>query len=258
VIGSRFMTADEILHARDHRLFPLPARPWVMRQEWHNLLFAHWSFDPELIRPLVPTELNLDLWQGRAYVAVTPFVLRNLHPRGTPSLPGISNFPEVNVRTYVSFRDRPGVYFFSLDAGNLSAVAGARIMYKLPYYKARMTVADVDGGIAYSSRRVSRGSAPEHPELRIAYAPCGDVLPWKPPSESLERFLTERYCLYTVSAGRINRTHIHHVPWPLQPASAEIQKNTMVAPLRLPLEGMPFFYFSRSIDVLVWWPERVA
>jgi uncharacterized protein len=252
------MTADEILQARHHRPFPLPAKPWVMRQEWHNLLFAHWSFDPDLIRPLVPTELNLDLWQGRAYIAVTPFVIRGLRPRGTPSLPGISNFPEVNVRTYVRFRDQPGVYFFSLDAGNLSAVAGARMMYKLPYYPARMTVADADGQIVYSSRRVSRGSALDNPELRIAYAPSGDALPWTPPSESLERFLTERYCLYNVRAGRIYRTHIHHVPWELQPARAEIARNTMAAHLQLPLEGSPLVHFSRFIDVLVWWPERLA
>jgi uncharacterized protein YqjF (DUF2071 family) len=258
MIGTTLTTANEILDTRDHRPFPLPARRWMMRQEWHNLLFAHWSFDPDLIRPLVPTELTLDLWQGRAYVAVTPFVLRHLRPRGTPHLPGISNFPEVNVRTYVRFRDQPGVYFFSLDAGNLSAVAGARMMYRLPYHLARMTVADVDGQIAYSSRRVSPRNAPETPELHISYSPCGDVLSWSSPSESLERFLTERYCLYTVTAGRIYRTQIHHVPWPLQPASAEIQKNTMVAPLRLPLEGKPLFHFSRFIDVLVWWPERVA
>ena len=258
MIETRSMTADEILDTRDHRPFPLPAKPWVMRQEWHNLLFAHWSVDPDLIRPLVPAQLSLDLWQGRAYIAVAPFVIRGLRARGTPGLPGISNFPEVNVRTYVRFRDQPGVYFFSLDAGNLSAVAGARMMYKLPYYSARMTVADVDGQIVYTSRRVSRGSAMETPELRVAYALCGDVLPWKPPSESLERFLIERYCLYNVGARRLYRTHIHHVPWPLQPASADIQKNTMVAPLRLPLEGMPLLHFSRSIDVLVWWPERVA
>lgn len=252
------MTSDEILSARDHRPFPLPEKPWAMRQEWHDLLFAHWAFDPELIRPLVPAQLPLDLWQGQAYVAVAPFLVRALRPRGMPSLPGISNFPEVNVRTYVTVEDKPGVYFFSLDAGNLSAVLGARVTYRLPYYPARMRVTESGGRFVYSSRRVTRKNRSDKPELRIAYSPCGDVLPWQPLSQSLERFLTERYCLYTVSAGRAYRANIHHLPWPLQPATAEIEKNTMTAPLNLTLLGKPLLHFARFLDVLVWPPEPVS
>ena len=252
------MTADEILSARDHRPFPVPEKPWVMRQEWHDLLFAHWALDPDLIRPLVPAQLPLDLWQGQAYLAVAPFVVRDLRPRGMPSLWGISNFPEVNVRTYVTVEDKPGVYFFSLDAGNLSAVIGARVTYRLPYYPARMRIANTDGRFVYTSRRVARQNRPDNPELRITYSPCGDVLPWEPPSQSLERFLTERYCLYTVRTGRIFRANIHHAPWPLQPATAEIEKNTMTVPLNVALEGKPLLHFSRFLDVLVWSPERVG
>lgn len=273
------MTADEILNARDHRPFPAPERPWVMRQEWHDLLFAHWAFDPGLIRPLVPAQLPLDLWRGQAYLAVAPFVVRGLRPRGMPSLAGISNFPEVNVRTYVTVEDKPGVYFFSLDAGNLSAVVGARVAYRLPYYLARMRIANslpetpayhpntrklrvsgapVVGRVVYSSRRVAWKNRPENPELRITYSPCGDVLPWEQPSRAVERFLTERYCLYTVRAGRIYRANIHHVPWPLQPATAEIEKNTIAAPLGLRLEGKPLLHFSRFLDVLVWSPVRAG
>ena len=252
------MTADEILSARDHRPFPVPEKPWVMRQEWHDLLFAHWALAPDLIRPLVPAQLPLDLWQGQAYLAVAPFVVRALRPRGMPSLWGISNFPEVNVRTYVTVGDKPGVYFFSLDAGNLSAVVGARVTYRLPYYPARMRIAKTDGQFVYTSRRVAPQNRPDHPELRITYSPCGDVLPWKPPSQSLERFLTERYCLYTVRTARVFRANIHHVPWPLQPATAEIEKNTMTAPLNVALEGKPLLHFSRFLDVLVWPPERAG
>src|SRR5689334_14368961 len=114
------MTDKEILAVREHRPFPLPNSPWMMRQEWHDLLFAHWAFTPELVRPLVPTQLELDLWHGAAYVGVVPFVIRNLRPRGVPPLPVLSHFPEINVRTYVTYRGIPGVWFFSLDAGNLS------------------------------------------------------------------------------------------------------------------------------------------
>src|SRR5215475_2042377 len=134
------MTAQEILNEQAHRPFPLPDKPWAMRQEWHDLLFAHWALDPAVLRRLVPQHLNLDLWRGQAYIAVTPFVIRRLRPRGMPAMPVISRFPEVNVRTYVEFGGMPGVFFFSLDAANLSAVLAARTMYRLPYYHAQMRV----------------------------------------------------------------------------------------------------------------------
>src|SRR6266496_6863757 len=106
------MTAEEILAIQDHRPWPLPRRPWVMRQAWHRLLFAHWSLDPEKLRPLVPSVLELDTHGDRCWVAVTPFYLAELRARGLPALPGASSFPELNVRTYVRFKGRPGVYFF--------------------------------------------------------------------------------------------------------------------------------------------------
>lgn len=225
-----------------------------MRQEWHDLLFAHWACDASDIRPLVPRELELDLWQDRAYIGVTPFHLRGLRPRGLPALPVISQFLELNVRTYVRFGGLPGVYFFSLDAANLSAVLGARFGYGLPYYHASMGVQCDDDRIAYRSRRLDHPAA----EFRGSYRPSSEFRPWCPPSESLERFLTERYCLYRVRQGRVYRAHIHHIPWPLQEAEATIEVNTMAkaAGIALPPDP-PILHFSKFIDVLVWLPERV-
>src|SRR5690348_6294645 len=123
----------------DHRTAPMPRAPWVMVQHWHDLLFAHWALPPELMRPLVPKELTLDLYYGQAYVAVTPFWMSGVRPRFMPAVAGVSTFPELNVRTYVRYDNIPGVYFFSLDAGSRLAVQGARWGYGLPYFFSEMS-----------------------------------------------------------------------------------------------------------------------
>ncbi len=250
------MTADELLSQRCHRPFPLPAGPWVMRQEWHNLLFAHWALPAEVVRAIVPRELPLDLWNGEAYVAVVPFQIRNLRPRGVLPISGFSNFPEINVRTYVTIDSKPGVYFFSLDAENWSAVLAARLMYALPYFKAKFGIQVRGDEVEYASIRTVR---PKPAEFHAFYRPDSNPLPWRPINEALERFVSERYCLYTVVAGHVYRTNIHHLPWPLQSASAEIQSNTMAHTVSLDLSSPPpLLHFSKFIDVLVWWPERVS
>ncbi len=237
------MTAAEILATSKHRPIPLPNRPWVMRQEWHDLLFAHWAIEPASVRPLVPPPLELDLWENKAYVAITPFLIRRLRPRGAPALPGVSNFPELNVRTYVRYQDIAGVYFFSLDARNAPAVLGARVMYGLPYFRAHMNVEQAGDFIHYQSQRVS----PQPAEVRGMYRPVSAIHGWQPPSQSLERFLCERYCLCVVERRRVYRTHIHHVPWPLQTATAEIECNSMTAPLGITLPASPpLLHFSRG------------
>jgi hypothetical protein len=227
-----------------------------MRQEWHDLLFAHWALPAEIVRPLVPAQLPLDLWQGQAYVGVVPFLIRNLRPRCVPPLPVLSHFAEINVRTYVTVNGKPGVYFFSLDAENVSAVLGARLLYGLPYFKSKFSVAVSGNTVRYESQRTVR---PSPAEFRACYEPISEELTWRPMNETVERFASERYCLYAVVAGHVYRTHIHHRPWPLQPASAEIETNTMAAPLGMKLDGPPpLLHFSKFIDVLVWWPERVS
>jgi hypothetical protein len=226
-----------------------------MRQEWHDLLFAHWALPPEVVRPLVPAHFKLDLWQGHAYVGVVPFLIRNLRPCGIRALPGLSHFAEINVRTYVTMENKPGVYFFSLDAENVSAVLGARLLYGLPYFKSAFKVESSGGKVRYESRRTVR---PKPAEFRATYEPASVELPWRPMSETVERFVSERYCLYNVIAGHVYRTHIHHRPWPLQSASATIDANTMTATLGMQLDGPPpLLHFSKFLDVLVWWPERV-
>jgi uncharacterized protein YqjF (DUF2071 family) len=248
------MTAEEILAAQLHRPFPLPGSGWAIRQEWLHLLFAHWELPADQVRAIVPEQLELDTWEGKVYVGVVPFLLRSMAPRGLPAIPVISHFAEINVRTYVTHRGIPGVYFFSLDAANLSAVLGARFAYALPYYHAKFKVEVRRELVEYESRRRQR---PGPAEFRGKYAVAGRVMEWKPPAETVERFLSERYCLYAVSKRHLYRTHVHHLPWPLQPATAEMALNSMGEPLGLKLEGKPLLHYSRSIKVLTWLPEIV-
>lgn len=240
---------DELLRYTGHRLFPLPDGPWVMEQRWHDLLFAHWALDPEVVRPLVPPELPLDVRDGKAWVGVVPFWMSHVRVRGTPALPYLSRFPELNVRTYVTIGGKPGVYFFSLDAARVLAVWGARMSYRLPYFHATMRVKG-SNPISYSSRR-RNGSG----EFEGFYRPT--ATPEPATAGSLEEFLCERYCLYTVAAGKVYRAVIHHLPWPLQFAEADIRVNTMAAAAGITLPNEPpHLRFARYLRVLIWLPER--
>jgi uncharacterized protein len=249
------LLADEIpgqrraLAETTHRPWPSPARAWLMGQTWYSLLFAHWAVSPEALRPLVPEPLELDLREGQAWLGVTPFVVAGLRARGTPPLPWVSRFPELNVRTYVDYGGRPGIYFFSLDAARLAAVAAARRAYRLPYFHAEMSARHEGQTVFYESKRIHSGGP--SPELRMSYGATGPRLPVE--HGSLERWLAERYCLYVVDErGRALRADIHHAPWPLQPAVATIEFNTMARPLGLELDSDPLLHYSARQDTLIW------
>jgi len=239
-----------------HRPWPLPSGPWVMAQRWNTLLFAHWPVPVATMRALVPPALSLDVRDGSAWVSVTPFYLDGLRPHGGPPLPGISSFLELNVRTYVTLEDKPGVYFFSLDASSTIAVRAARLLYRLPYQRASMRLhAEADGMIAYESRRQERAAPPA--VFRGRYRPAGALAHSTP--GSLDHWLTERYCLYTVDwAQRVYRAEIHHLPWPLQPAELDIEANSMplAAGITLPAVA-PHLSYAERIEVAVWAPEQV-
>jgi len=227
-----------------------------MAQRWSNLLFVHRPAKLDLLRALVPPALTIDVHEGTAWASVTPFYLSHLHPHGVPPIPGVSAFPELNVRTYVTYGGKPGVYFFSLDAGNALAVFGARLLYRLPYYRAAMSIRESrDGTIHYRSRRTHR-NAPVA-EFSARYRPAGAVTHSKP--GTLDHWLTERYCLYALNTSRrVYRAEIHHRPWSLQAAEVEIERETMMAAAGLALPAEPTrLSFSRRLDVVVWAPERV-
>ena len=202
------------------------------------------------MRAHVPTPLDLDLFDSKAWLAVVPFWMSGIRNRGLPPVPGISRFPELNVRTYVRYRDKPGVYFFSLDAASALAVWGARTFFHLPYFHADMECREVNGEVNYHSLR-RHGSA----QFDARYRPTNPVQLGAP--GTIENWLTERYCLFTVANNTVYRCDIHHPQWPLQNASADVITNTMsdAAGLRQPQDA-PLLHFSKRLDVLIWPLQR--
>lgn len=241
-----------------HRPYPLPSGPWVMSQVWHDLLFMHWPVPAAELQRAMPPNLPLDTWNGQAYLAVVPFRMSGVRPRGFPAVPGVSAFPELNVRTYVNLDGKAGVYFFSLDAGNKLAVRLARTLFHLPYFDAQMALIRDPGSeeITYHSERTHKGAPAA--ALHARYRPAAAVELAQP--GSLEAWLTERYCMYPVDRrGQIYRGEIHHEPWPLQRATAELTACTMSAPIAVPLSGPPpLLHFARRLEVVVWPLQKLS
>jgi uncharacterized protein YqjF (DUF2071 family) len=244
------MKPDKILRQTAHRPWSLPKGPWVMRQTWDQLLFAHWPVPFDALRSLVPAALEPDRYDGEAWLGVVPFLMSGVRPRALPAVPWLSAFPELNVRTYVTVGGKSGVYFFSLDAGNPLAVAIARRWFHLPYFHARFGIARAGETMSYCSTRIHPNTPPA--ALDVSYRPTGPIHASAP--GSVDAFLTERYCLYTTDArGRLLRGEIHHQQWPLQPAEAEFRRNTMAQGDGLTLPDIaPLLHYARHLEVLVW------
>lgn len=249
-----------LMDQTDHRPWPLPARPWVMAQSWHDLLFAHWPIPAPAMRALLPPNLEMETFDGQAWVALVPFRMSGVRPRLLPAVPWLSNFPELNVRTYVRVGKKAGVFFFSLDAANPIAVALGRTIYHLPYFRAVMRCERVHesgpSAIRYRSQRTHRGA----PAAMFAggYGPVGE--PYRVQPGTLEHWLIERYCLYAMdSRGTLYRGEIHHRPWPIQPAEAEFEINQVPQAHGISLpQTKPLLHFARRLDVVAWAPERVG
>jgi uncharacterized protein YqjF (DUF2071 family) len=232
----------------EHRPWPLPDGPWTNAQTWGELAFLHWRVEPAQLRPLVPDGLEVETFDGAAWLGVTPFRLSGFRVHGLPPLPGVSSFPELNVRTYVARDGRPGIWFFSLDAASRLAVEAARWLYRLPYFHARMTAARRHDHVHHDSSR-------DGAVFSARYRGVGDFFHAEP--GSLEWFLAERYCLYAADGGGLFRADIHHPPWPLQAGEATIELNTM-APPGVELPGAPVVHYAHRQDVVLWPLERIA
>lgn len=223
-----------------------------MTQNWHELLFAHWPISPDVLRLLIPSVLPLDTFEGQAWVGVVPFRMSHVHFRWLPTSPALSQFPELNVRTYVTVNGVPGVYFFSLDAANPIAVAVARQVFHLPYFNAVMRCQRLDDTIHYRSRRIDRRASPA--EFEALYRPVGPVAYAQP--GTLEYWLTERYCLYTVVNHQVYRGDLHHGRWPLQPAELETTRDTMALSRGISLPDIPPLLHYAHLQEVLFWPLR--
>ena len=239
-----------------------PDQQVLMHQNWHHLLFLHWEIPPAELQALLPPRLTLDTYEGKAYVGLIPFTVTGARPILTPPLPWISNFHEINVRTYVHVDGaNPGVWFFSLDASNMIAVAAARATYKLPYFESQMNFRAGDGPlppIEFDARRTdARGPMPANAHLR--YRPVAGAVTAARPG-TIEHFLCERYILYAQDEQRqLYRARVHHQPYPLQRAEVAGLDETLVwaAGIRRP-EGAGLRHYASEVNVKVYGLEAVG
>jgi hypothetical protein len=253
-------TSDRILD----RLQPSirPQRSLAGYQTWTDLLFVHWRIPVEMLVPLLPRELTVDTWEGEAWVGLVPFRMSGVRPWWSPALPGISNFPEANVRTYVHRDGRdPGVWFFSLEAAQWLAVRLARWGWHLPYYWASMQVERLESRVEYRSRRLSREG--RSATVRTV-AEIGPVLPSNKDGQAVpgtfEHFLVERYLLYSQSRrGVLYRGQVHHTPYPLRQAKLlEFQESLLAAAGIFPPDPPCHVLFSPGVQVEVFPLERLS
>jgi uncharacterized protein YqjF (DUF2071 family) len=265
--GRRTRRRDE--HARTARVHPdrarrgqaeadpadarRSARPAIGYQRWDQILFLHWEVSPRALRPLVDPRLDLDLAAGRAYVSLTPFTMRGARLRFLPHLPAISHFHELNLRTYVRGGGVPGLWFLSLDAASAPAAALARVTLGLPYFRARIDRSASGDAHVYVSERLPPLATPA--TFRATWTAGAPAVA---PAGSLERFLTERYALYTTLGGQLLRVRVRHPTWPLRAAAVEhvAETITRAAGLEVPA-APPLAQCSDGVDVEVLPPERV-
>jgi uncharacterized protein YqjF (DUF2071 family) len=224
-----------------------------MRMTWSELLFAHWPFDPAVVAAKLPPGLQLDTFDGRAWLGVVPFQMSGVRLAGLPSLGVGERFPELNLRTYATLDGKPGVWFPPPPPPPPLAVAGARAWFNLPYFTARMSSTERDGWVNYSSTRNHAGA----PSAEVSVRYRATSAPRRAHPGSLESFLTDRYCLYTLDhGGRLTRGEIDHEPWPLQDAEAQFDRCTLAQASGFTLPNCdPILHFVKSIDVVAWAPR---
>ncbi|WP_409299342.1 YqjF family protein [Peribacillus sp. SCS-26] len=208
-----------------HRPYPLPGSPWFMKQEWKSLFFLHWPIPRDIVRSQIPAGLELDLYEGEAWVSITPFQVKRMRMHGVPPLPFLHSYLELNVRTYVRHKGVPGIYLWSLDANHLPSIAGARVLFSLPYMLSRMDFKENGGLMRYSAERLLPNKRNE--AFVAEFKPFGDIS--EPDEGSVDHWLSERYCLFSVRKGRIYRGDIHHDKWKISPAHAAVSQNTVAS-----------------------------
>lgn len=262
---TQFVTSGSLLYSVEHRPWLPPNGHWLLSQSWNDVLLAHFAIEPAVLRKLVPDELTLELYDGAAWLTVSPFCASHVRPFGVPPMPALSFFSQINVRTYVTMGGKSGLYYFSVDAASLSAVWFARVFFRMQYWHSSIQVSgatiqsrkSAETAIHFRAKRLHGPAAQQGAaELDVVYAPYGEME--KARAGSLDAFLTERYCVYSWHRNKYYRTEVHHQPWGLQHVQVDFRANSIAEPLRLALPGEPALcHFSRSLKMLVWAPERV-
>ena len=240
----------------DHRPFPLPSSPWFMSQMWEDLLFMHYPIDPGVLRNYVPQELELDVYENSGWISIIPFKVTKMRARGIPPLPLVNAFLEINVRTYVKYKDIPGIYFFSLDANHFLYVIGLKTAIGLPYKHAYMVCKQMNNAFQFKSHRLSDKSTSEKIDLTYTR---GNVLFETLPG-TLDYWLLERYCMYSYLGKYLIRGDIHHDKWKVSKATATTTINTMIS--FLSTDNCPkipsLLHYSKRRRVFCYPPKKVG
>jgi uncharacterized protein YqjF (DUF2071 family) len=222
-----------------HRPWPLPAGSWRYYQEWNEALFLHWKVPPAILAPLVPAGLTVDTQAGEAWVSLVAFTMQRIRPRYLPALAPVSDFHEINLRTYVVRDGQAGVYFLNIEAHKRLSAYLSRALSGLPYEQAAMH----RSGRHYHSRNARKSF------LLDAEFTVGEAITAK---TGLDSWLTERYCLYLARAGAVRRYDIQHLPWPLARVElSSLQLHYQVGELLLD-KAPDLAHYSAGVQVLAW------
>jgi hypothetical protein len=250
----------EYLIRTSHQPRSLPPGHWLTRQRWNDLLFAHWPVPAASLEPLLPKGLQVDCFQGSAWLGAMPFWMDRVRVRGVPPILGARSFPDLAMRTYVREEETgmQGVYFLSLDASNLLAVAAGRAFYHLPYHWAEMQLEQrTEREFSFYSRRRFAARPVVFQARYRGLGPTAKLAELCP--GTLESFLLDRYCLFSRNRiGQLTRANLHHAAWPLEEAEAEIEQNDLASAVGIELPDVkPVLYYARRLAIYVW-PARLA
>ncbi|MBS4208260.1 DUF2071 domain-containing protein [Bacillus sp. FJAT-50079] len=231
----------------DHRPFPLPSKPWIMTQVWRDMLFMHWPVDAAFVRNRIPEDLELDLFNDQAWISVIPFRATNTRGRFLPLIPFMTAYLELNIRTYVVYQGVPGIYFFRIDANHLPTVVGARAYTGIPYCMADMTFLCENNKYFFSSLNKK-----ERREVKLAYQ--GEDVLYEVEPGTLDHWLLERYCMYSIKGKHVYRGDIHHDKWKVTNGQVEVITGKGIS---LFSKTKPIVHFSRRRRAFTYPLEKV-
>ncbi|RXJ44607.1 YqjF family protein [Gelidibacter gilvus] len=233
------MTIRELIDTTEHRPWKMPAQPWKFYQEWNNAIFLNWQVDLNDLKDFVPHELEIDLFEGKPWISVVAFTMEKIRPKNLPSFPPISDFDEINIRTYVKSNHKTGVYFLSMEGGKKLSCKVAKSISQLPYRFSK---------INRTENRYISTNTHFNDTLDIQFS-IGNAITKK---TALEIWLTERYALFQDTEKSINEFEIHHLEWPIN--TIELKKLEINYPrFNQLIKGKPHsIQYSKGVKVIAW------
>lgn len=233
------MTIQEILNTTHHRPWEIPTENWKFYQEWNNAVFLHWEVELEELNKFVPSELEIDLFGGKAWVSLVAFTMEKIRPKNLPSFPPVSDFDEINIRTYVKSNGKTGVYFLSIEGGTSLSCKVAKRISELPYRYSKM---NRQKGLYEST------NSEFEDRLTLEYQ-IGNS---KENKTELDKWLTERYALFQDTDQAINEFEIHHLEWPINEIDIKRIELKYLRFKGLITNTPDLSHYSQGVKVIAW------